>query len=224
VHDRGVNLYVVTDPPSVAGIYRTWDDVPRGVPGLRFHKVESEARARAVLRGERVLLAPGLYAFTDGEGDWGGIGVVFVDQPPAGEPRVREISTDVFAVFAGAGIPSLASKAAIERALNEIRNVLSELGALHLALRECPERAALTVVHDYEGVGAWMEQRWKIKNPIVRDVIAACRALIERRRLAVTYRRQPGHAAADFDRYAFYNRRADELASAAVGRRPRATD
>ena len=214
-----MSVYVVTDPPAVAGIYRTWDEVPRGVPGLRFHKVESEARARAVLRGERVLLAPGRYAFTDGEGDWGGIGVVFVEQPPAGAPTVREISTHVFAVFPTAGIPSLASRPAIERALNEIRNVLSELGALYVALRESPEGAALIVVHDYEGIGAWMEQRWKIKNSIVRDVIAACRGVIERRRLTVTYRRQPGHAAADFDRYAFYNRRADELASAAVGRR-----
>jgi hypothetical protein len=222
VHHRQVAVYVVTEPAPVAGVYRTWDEVPRGVPGLRFHKVDSEERARAVLRGEHVGLAPGLHAFTDGEGDWGGVGVVFVEQPAAGEPVVREIGTHVFDVFTGSGIPSLASRAAVERALNEIRNILSELGALFLALRECRPGAALTVVHDYEGVGAWMQGRWKIKNAIVRDVVAACQRLIEQRRLTVAYRRQPGHAAADFDRYAYYNRRADALASAAVGRTPRA--
>ena len=209
----------MTDPPSVAGIYRTWNDVPRGVAGLRVHKVESEARARAVLRGEVVTPAPGLYAFTDGEGDWGGIGVVLVDQPASGDPTVREIATHVFDVFGRAGIPSLPSKTRIEAALNEIRNVLSELGALYVALREAPEGAGLTIVHDYEGVGAWMEGRWKTKHPVVADVVAACRALIARRRLTVAFRRQPGHAAAEFDLYARYNRRADELAAAAVGRR-----
>jgi hypothetical protein len=215
-----VAVYVVTEPASVAGVYKTWDEVPRGVPGLRFHKVESEARARAVLRGERIELTPGLYAFTDGEGDWGGVGVVFVEQAEHGQPRVRELSTHVFDVFARADIAGLASRADIERALHSIRNILSELAALYLALRECPDGATLTVVHDYEGVGAWMQRRWKIKNAIVADVIAACRALIERRRLRVGYRRQPGHAAADFDRFAYYNRRADELAAAAAGRRP----
>jgi hypothetical protein len=214
-----VSVYVVTEPPSVAGVYQRWDDVPRGVPGLRVHKVESEARARAVLRGESLELAPGWYAFTDGEGDWGGIGVVLVEQPPGDPPRVRELSTNVFAVFAGSQIPSLATPPAIERALHEIRNVLSELGALYLALRECPAGASVTVVHDYEGVGAWMERRWKVKNPIVSDVVGACRVVIERRRLTVTYRRQPGHAAAELDRYAFYNRRADELAAGGSARR-----
>ena len=116
-----MSVYVVTDPPALAGVYRRWDDVPRGVAGLRVHKVESEARARAVLRGEVVTLEPGLYAFTDGEGDWGGIGVVLIDQPAPGDaartPTVRELSTHVFDVFAGAGLPSLATRERIERAL-----------------------------------------------------------------------------------------------------------
>ena len=106
-----MSVYVVTAPASVAGVYDRWDDVPRGVPGLRVHKVDSEARARAVLRGESVELSPGRYAFTDGEGNWGGVGVVLVEQPPSGEPRVPEFSTNVFPVFGRSGIPSLAGRA-----------------------------------------------------------------------------------------------------------------
>ena len=91
------------------------------------------------------------------------------------------------------GIGLLSSMKAINDALGRLRNILAELAALYLALTLVPENAAVTVVHDYEGVGAWMEGRWKAKDPVVAAVVAACRALIERRRLRVGYRHQRGH-------------------------------
>jgi len=124
----------------------------------------------------------------------------------------------VYEVFAGAGLPSLATRPAIGAALRRLRNVLAELAALHLALRLVPEGSALTVVHDYEGVGAWLEGRWRAKDPLVAEIVASCRALIGRRRLAVRFRRQRGHAAswAGRDDFAHFNARADALATEAA--------
>lgn len=59
-----------------------------------------------------------------------------------------------------------------------------------------------------------MERRWAAKAAIVSVIITACRSLVAQRQLVVSYRRQPGHAAADFDEYAYYNRLADRLATA----------
>jgi len=121
-------------------------------------------------------------------------------------------------VFADAGVRSAATRAAILAALERLRNVLAELAALHLALRLVPERANLTVVHDYEGVGAWLEGRWRAKDPLVADIVAACRELITRRRLTVAFRRQRGHTAAwaGRDDFAHFNARADKLATEAA--------
>jgi ribonuclease HI len=121
-------------------------------------------------------------------------------------------------VFAGAGLPSLATRPAIAAALRRLRNVLAELAALHLALRLVAEGSALTVVHDYEGVGAWLEGRWRAKDPLVAEIVESCRALIGRRRLAVRFRHQRGHAAswAGRDDFAHFNARADALATEAA--------
>jgi ribonuclease HI len=114
----------------------------------------------------------------------------------------------------GARIAGLASKKAITEALGRLRNILAELAGLYLALTLVREGAAATIVHDYEGVGAWMEGRWKAKDPTVAALTAACRALIEKRRLRARYRHQRGHQAswAGRDDFAHYNARADVLA------------
>jgi hypothetical protein len=81
-----------------------------------------------------------------------------------------------------------------------------------------PEGATVTVVHDYEGVGAWLEGRWRAKDPLVGEIVAACRELITRRRLTVRFRHQRGHTAAwaGRDDFAHFNARADALATEAA--------
>ena len=148
----------------------------------------------------------------------GGIGVVLVEQEASGPASVREIATTVYDVFERAGIPSLDTRSKITAATNSLQNILAELGALYAALQEAPPGSTLTVVHDYEGVGAWLEGRWKTKNPIVAEVVAACRALIEARGLRVRFRHQRGHESTFAGRndFAAYNARADKLATEAA--------
>lgn len=216
-------VYVVTAPAGIRGIYRSWPECEakvKGVPGARFQAVASDEQAEAMLRGEGTALTPGLWAFVDGN-HLGGVGVVIV-QKTADEQEtvVEQGGFTVVEVLAGAGIPELASKKAINDALGRLRNILAELAALYLALTLVPEGSSVTIVHDYEGVGAWMEGRWKAKDPIVAALIAACRALITRRRLTVAYRHQRGHQAswAGRDDFAHYNARADALATEAGDR------
>ena len=94
--------------------------------------------------------------------------------------------------LAGGAVKSLAEPTAIRTALLRLRNVLAELAALYLALRLVPEGSAVTIVHDYEGVGAWLEGRWKTKDPVVAEVVAACKALAAARRLTLAFRHQRG--------------------------------
>lgn len=214
-------VYVVTDPPEIRGVYETWpacQAAVSGVPGARYQAVASRADAEAMLRGAGVALAAGAYAFIDGNHE-GGVGVVLVEERADGARAVREISTTVRGVFAGAGLPRLGSPAAIRDELGRLRNVLAEIGGLHEALSLVAPGTALTVVHDYEGVGAWMEGRWKTKDAVVAEVVEACRALVRDRRLTVAFRRQRGHQStwAGRDDFAHFNARADALATRAAG-------
>jgi ribonuclease HI len=213
-------VYVVTAPARIRGIYPSWPECEaavKGVSGARFQAVASRERAEAILRGETAALPAGLYGFVDGN-HLGGVGVVLVEQTGEGATVREAIGMTVYQVFLGAGVAPLASETAIRDALAALRNVLAELGALHLLLRIVPEGASLTVVHDYEGVGAWMEGRWQARDAIVAAVVAAGRALIRERRLAVTFRHQRGHQSswAAADDFAHFNARADALAREAV--------
>jgi ribonuclease H-related protein len=213
-------VYVVTAPERIRGVYESWaacEAAVKGVRGARYQAVASRAQADAMLRGEAAALAPGLYAFVDGN-HLGGVGVVLVDGS-GDEPAVVEaLGLTVGEVLSGGGVASLGDPQAIRAALLRLRNILAELAALYLALRIAPDGAALTVVHDYEGVGAWMTGRWKTKDPLVAEIVAACRALAATRRLILTFRHQRGHQSswAGRDDFAHFNARADALATEAA--------
>jgi hypothetical protein len=217
---RPRKVYVVTAPASISGIYDTWEEcraAVSGVAGARYQRVSSRAVAEAMLRGDGVTLEPGTYAFVDGNA-MGGIGVVLVEQGESGPAAVRELAASVYEVFGRAGIPSLDTRAKITAATNALQNILAELGGLHLAVRRLPPGSSVTVVHDYEGVGAWLEGRWKAKNPIVAEIVDSCRRLIRAGHLTVAFRHQRGHEStfAGRNEYAAYNARADKLATEAA--------
>jgi ribonuclease HI len=216
-------VYVVTAPERIRGVYDTWpacEAAVKGVPGARYQAVASRAQAEAMLRGEGTALTPGLYAFVDGN-HLGGVGMVLVDASGEAPEVVEELGMTVTQVFAGGGVPPLATPGAIATALARLRNVLAELAALYLALRLVPAGGAVTIVHDYEGVGAWMTGRWKTKDPLVAEIVAACKALASSRRLTLAFQHQRGHQStwAGRDDLAHFNARADALAAdAAAGR------
>jgi ribonuclease H-related protein len=215
-----MKVYVVTAPDSVRGIYDTWAAcraAVTGVPGARYQAVASRDRAEAMLRGDGVTLGSGTYAFVDGNHE-GGVGVVVVENAADGSHVVEEVGTTVDEVFRDGDVPGLDSSAATREALSRLRNVLAELAALYRALADAPAGRPITIVHDYEGVGAWIEGRWKAKDPIVAAVVAACRSLIADRRLAVSFQHQRGHQStwAGRDDFARYNARADRLATDAA--------
>jgi len=214
-------VYVVTAPERIRGIYESWPECAaavKGVSGARFQAVASREQAEAMLRGEGGELEPGLYAFVDGN-HLGGVGVVVVRREAGAEPETIEaLGLTVVEVFAGGEVRSLSTRAAVMAALGRLRNVLAELAALYLALRLVPEGSAATVVHDYEGVGAWLEGRWRTKDVLVAELVEACRDVIARRRLTLRFRHQRGHSAAwaGRDDFAHFNGRADALATEAV--------
>jgi hypothetical protein len=216
---RRARVYVVTHPPSVRGIYDTWpacQAAVSGVPGARYQAVGSRDDAEAMLAGEGRVLPPGTWAFVDGNHE-GGVGVALVEQGADGSRDVQEISTTVADALGAAGIAAVGDANRIAAELARLRNVLAELAALHVALARVGSGATVTVVHDYEGVGAWVEGRWKAKDATVRDVVDACRALIRDRGLTVRFGHQPGHRStwAGRDDFAALNARADALATAA---------
>ena len=213
-------MYVVTAPERIRGIYDSWpacEAAVKGVRGARYQAVASRAQAEAMLRGEGTALAPGLYAFVDGN-HLGGVGVIVVTAAGEEPSVVDALGLTVREVFTGGGVASLTRPQDIATALLRLRNVLAELAALHLALRLVPEGASLTVVHDYEGVGAWMTGRWKTKDPLVAEIVAACTALAASRRLTLAFRHQRGHQSswAGRDDFAHFNARADALATEAA--------
>ena len=215
---------MVTAPDDIRGIYDTWPECEakvKGVRGARYQSVPSRALAEAMLRGDGAALTSGLWAFVDGN-HLGGVGVVLVEKRADDEPEsvVEQGGYTVMEVLAGAKLPGIGTRSEVNAALQRLRNVLAELTALYLALTLVPEGAEVTIVHDYEGVGAWMEGRWKARDETVGVLVNACRALADRRRLQVRYRHQRGHqsAWAGRDDFAHYNARADALAGEAGDR------
>jgi ribonuclease HI len=216
-----MKVYVVTGPNEVRGIYETWAECKEavsGIPGARYQAVDNRSKAEAMLSGSGVTLPPGSYAFTDGNSA-GGVGIVFVEQDEEGIRSATEVSTSVEEVFVGAGIPGLESVSAVREALRALRNVLAELAGLYHVLGRVPPGSEHAIVHDYEGVAAWLEGRWKTKDPVVEAILGACRALLRDRRLTLTFQHQRGHQStwAGRDDFAYWNARADALATEAVG-------
>ncbi|GEM_PF-1455817 len=202
--------YVVLAPEAIRGVYDTWPECEaavRGVRGAVYRKAADRALAERLLRGDGRKLEAGTYAFIDGNAA-GGIGIVYVERGVDGSTRVDEISTTVARVAPG-----------LDLHLPRLRNPLAELAALLHVVFGAPEGTAIRVIHDYEGTGAWMEGRWRTKNPVIAQVAADCREVVRRRGLTVTFERTDGHQSArGGDEYAEFNARADRLAARAICR------
>ena len=215
-----MSYWVVTEPESIRKIHESWDECKaaiEGVKGAKHQKVQDFAQAQAMVEGRGVVLSPGLHVFTDGNSK-GGVGVVvaWMSNDSSDDPAVvTEISTSVGHIFYDGSIPGLEDREKVDAALDQSRNILAELGGLYLALWQAPEKATLTIVHDYEGVAKWMEDEWKIKDAVHQAVIAACKRLEKEKTLTLTFLWQKGHTSSWAGRHdlAKLNSRADALAT-----------
>jgi ribonuclease HI len=145
--------------------------------------------------------------------------IVWMGEKPNDDPTVvAEIATSVGRTFYGGVVPTLGSVEEVEVALNKSRNVLAELGGLYLALWQAPANSALTIVHDYEGIAAWMTGKWKANEPVVKAVVARCKQIEKDKRLDLSFHWQKGHTSSWAGRHdlARFNARADALATAGV--------
>ncbi len=139
---------------------------------------------------------------------------MFVLKRATGNAVEKEFSSYVERVFVGSGIEGLNSTAEVEDALSKIRNVLAELAALYLTLNHIAPSAHLTIVHDYKGLEAWMSGRWKTREVLVANVVAACKELRAKKSLNISFIHQHGHQSTFAGRNDFvaYNVKADKLA------------
>jgi ribonuclease HI len=213
--------YVVTEPESIRGVYDSWAECQAkvaGASGVRYQKVKNHEEAEAMLAGAGVVLPPGLYAFPDGN-NLGGVGVVIVrvaEDESAETDVVQEIATSVGQIFGGAAFSGLESEPTIADALRRLTNILAEIAGLYAALGELPEGVEVTIVHDYEGVGAFMQEgRWRANDPILRAVVSASQELAERKKLRLRFLHQRGRMSTWAGRHdpARFNALADALAA-----------
>jgi ribonuclease HI len=216
-----MKFYVVTEPHSIRGIYNSWPECEAAVSGVRgaiYQSVSSHAEAQALLSGKGLVLPEGVYAFVDGN-HLGGVGIVFVKQRRIDAPVVKQLSTSVHKIFEEIRPHILDSRQAIDEALARLRNVLAELAGLYKALDHIAPKTELTIVYDYEGVGAWLSNRWKPRDSLIGEIISACRDLIANKSLVVHYHHQPGHHSSHAGRndFASYNAVADSLATKGTG-------
>jgi ribonuclease HI len=203
-----MGTYLVFAPEPIRGIYDTWAECEaklRGVSGAVYRKTRTREEAEALLRGEGRRLAPGTYAFVDGNHE-GGIGIVFVHRRQNGGTRSKEIATRVADV-----LPEVAG------ALPRLRNVLAELVAVVGAMKALKPETTVSVVHDYEGTGHFLTNRWQARHPGLRTAISTALGLIEDRQLNIRFMHVNSHQSAiGGDEFAAFNRWADRLARKAV--------
>jgi hypothetical protein len=86
---------------------------------------------------------------------------------------------------------------------------------LYLALWQAPAKREMTIVHDYEGIGAWMTGKWKTKEPVVTAIVDGCKEIVNQKELRLQFHWQKGHTSSWAGRHdlARFNTRADELAT-----------
>lgn len=155
---------------------------------------KSVARWDFVGPAEPVILSGRVYVFTDGS-SLGGYGAVMVVRPGA------------------VGVE--ASSWTLPTAT---RNVGAELNGAILGLGLPIAGAAVTLVFDYMGVGAWLTGSWKIKNPEVANKVKEMQRIIHEKKLHVSYIHHRGHGTGSDD-FTKFNAVADRLAGEANERK-----
>lgn len=187
------------------GIFMTWEDCKAQVDGFAGAEYKSfadmaDAAEYLGLAGssEQEAVSAGVRAYVDGSYDIANgkfsSGVVMVRINEDGSVKTRELSQ----VFDDA-------EAAKQR------NIAGEIMGAKIAIDFCLRQGidAVSIYHDYEGVGKWADGLWKAKNPMTQ---AYSRYVAKARtRMKIEFVKVKAHAGNK------YNELADRLAKDALG-------
>ena len=200
---KGKKVYAVRKGRTT-GIFMTWDDCKAqvdGYTGAEYKSFGDPADAVAYLGlGEgpsEVKFPEGARAYVDGSYDAAAgrfsCGVVIVETDADGSSETTELN----AAFDDA-------EAAKQR------NVAGEIMGSKLAIDWCKTNGVkkIEIYHDYEGIGAWADGKWKANNELTRgysDYVADARKDME-----INFVKVRGHAGNK------YNELADKLAKKAL--------
>ena len=188
------------------GLFMSWDDCKAqvdGFAGAEYKSFADPAEAMAYLgltdgtKAATEKFPEGVRAYVDGSYDNASgrfsCGVVIVETDAAGNSETTELN----AAFDDA-------EAAQQR------NVAGEIMGSKLAIDHCMANGikSVEIYHDYEGIGAWADRRWKANNPLTqgyRDFVAEAREKID-----ISFVKVKAHAGNK------YNELADKLAKKAL--------
>ena len=188
------------------GLFMSWDDCKAqvdGFAGAEYKSFADPAEAMAYLgltdgaKSGTVRFPEGVRAYVDGSYDAAGdrfsCGVVIVETDAEGNSGTTELN----AVFDDA-------EAAQQR------NIAGEIMGSKLAIDHCMANGikVVEIYHDYEGIGAWADRRWKANNPLTqgyRDFVAEARKSMD-----IKFVKVKAHAGNR------YNELADKLAKKAL--------
>ncbi len=188
------------------GLFMSWDDCKAqvdGFAGAEYKSFADPAEAMAYLgltdeaKTGTVRFPEGVRAYVDGSFDAAGgrfsCGVVIVETDAEGNSETTELN----AAFDDA-------EAAQQR------NIAGEIMGSKLAIDHCMANGikAVEIYHDYEGIGAWADRRWKANNMLTqgyRDFVAEAR-----KNMDIKFVKVKAHAGNR------YNELADKLAKKAL--------
>ena len=188
------------------GLFMNWDDCKAqvdGFAGAEYKSFADPAEAMAYLgltdepKAGTDSFPEGVRAYVDGSFDSASgrfsCGVVIIETSEDGNSETTELN----AAFDDA-------EAAQQR------NVAGEIMGSKLAIDHCMANGikSVEIYHDYEGIGAWADRRWKANNPLTqgyRDYVAEARKSID-----IKFVKVKAHAGNR------YNELADKLAKKAL--------
>ena len=200
---KGKKVYAVKKGRTT-GIFMSWDDCRAqvdGFAGAEYKSFADPAEAMAYLglseSGAEEKLPEGVRAYVDGSFDSASgrfsCGVVMVDTDAEGNSGTVEMNS-----------------AFDDAEAAKQRNVAGEIMGSKVAIEYCLANGikAVEIYHDYEGIGAWADGKWKANNPLTqgyRDYVAEARKSME-----ISFVKVKAHAGNR------YNEMADRLAKKAL--------
>ena len=201
---KGKKVYAVRKG-RVTGLFTTWDDCKAqvdGYAGAEYKSFTDTAEAMGYLgldaqSGSEEKSPEGIRAYVDGSYDAASgrfsCGAVIIETGVDGRSEVTKLSSAFDEAEAAAQ-----------------RNVAGEIMGSKIAIDWCLANGveSVEVYHDYEGIGAWADRRWKANNPLTqgyRDYVAEAR-----KSLHIKFIKVKGHSGNK------YNYMADKLAKEAL--------